>query len=421
MRASVLPWQAACACCVMVILIPCAAAAQGDPVGPEFRVNTHTTSNQRYPSVAVGGSTGDFVVVWVSSTQDGSGFGVFGQRHASAGVPVGPEFRVNTYTTDAQAFPAIASDPSANFVVLWQSRQDGSDYGIFGQRYASSGAPLGPEFRVNTYTTNLQTHPSVAADSAGNFVVVWQGGSPFAYNVFGQRYASSGTPLGPEFRVNTSAFGSQDKPSIGSDSSGNFVVVWEENGGQRITGQRYASSGAPLGPEFNVALACLPCSARTPAVASDSAGTFVVVWVSNYPYGGSNNWIFGRRFASSGAPLGTAFRVNTYQTNYQTDPAVAADASGNFVVVWASADQDGSLGGVFGQRFLGSGLPPLGPEFRVNTYTTQAQKEPAVAVDAAGNFVVTWNSYVQDGSGYGIFGQRYNMIVPVELMHFGVE
>jgi len=27
----------------------------------------------------------------------------------------------------------------------------------------------------------------------------------------------------------------------------------------------------------------------------------------------------------------------------------------------------------------------------------------------------------QGGSNYGIFGQRYNMIVPVELMHFGLE
>ena len=33
--------------------------------------------------------------------------------------------------------------------------------------------PLGPEFQVNSYTTNNQWFPSVAADDDGNFVVVW--------------------------------------------------------------------------------------------------------------------------------------------------------------------------------------------------------------------------------------------------------
>jgi hypothetical protein len=37
------------------------------------------------------------------------------------------------------------------------------------------------------------------------------------------------------------------------------------------------------------------------------------------------------------------------------------------------------------------------------------------------DFVVVWQSNTQDGSSYGIFGQRYSQIVPVELMRFGVE
>jgi hypothetical protein len=57
----------------------------------------------------------------------------------------------------------------------------------------------------------------------------------------------------------------------------------------------------------------------------------------------------------------------------------------------------------------------------VNTYTTSRQARPAVASDAPGNFVVAWESNTQDGSNYGVFGQRYSQIVPVELMHFRVE
>jgi hypothetical protein len=42
-------------------------------------------------------------------------------------------------------------------------------------------------------------------------------------------------------------------------------------------------------------------------------------------------------------------------------------------------------------------------------------------VDGAGHFVVVWTSRLQDGSAEGIFGQGYGLIVPVELMRFGVE
>src|SRR5688572_9471218 len=115
----------------------------GVPLGSEFRVNTHTTSNQLYPSVSSGG--GSFVVVWTSNLQDGSGLGVFGQRYSTPGVPLGPEFRVNTYTTGFQYLPSVASDMTGTFVVTWISQgQDGSGQGVFGQRFASTGAPAGP-------------------------------------------------------------------------------------------------------------------------------------------------------------------------------------------------------------------------------------------------------------------------------------
>ena len=50
-----------------------------------------------------------------------------------------------------------------------------------------------------------------------------------------------------------------------------------------------------------------------------------------------------------------------------------------------------------------------------------AQNGPAVGADPAGNFIVAWFGDGQDGSLYGIFGQRFGPIFPVELMHFRVE
>ena len=48
---------------------------------------------------------------------------------------------------------------------------------------------------------------------------------------------------------------------------------------------------------------------------------------------------------------------------------------------------------------------PTGPEFRANTFTSNTQAFPAVAVSAAGDFVVAWQSDLQDGDGYGQIAQ----------------
>jgi hypothetical protein len=144
-------------------------------VGAEFKANTYTTNAQQNPSVAID-SDGDFVVAWQSFGQDGSNYGIYAQRYNSSGTAQGSEFRVNTYTTNSQRNPSVAIDSDGDFVVAWQSNgQDGSNYGIYAQRYNSSGTAQGSEFRVNSYTTGHQRNHSVAIDSDGDFVVAWHG------------------------------------------------------------------------------------------------------------------------------------------------------------------------------------------------------------------------------------------------------
>jgi hypothetical protein len=407
-----------------LVLVPGTAGAQGVPVGPEFRVNSFTPGAQREPSVAAD-SAGNFVVVWQSYSQDPL-TGVFGQRYTSSGAPLGPEFRINTYTTSFQGDAAVAADGAGNFVVVWNGDlQDGSGTGVFAQRYASSGAPLGTEFRVNTYTTGSQGLPSVAIDAAGNFVVVWQGPGPgdSSYTgVFGQRYASSGAPLGAEFRVNTFTPGAQTLPKAASNASGNIVVVWQSSGQDGsedgVFAQRYAGTGERLGTEFRVNAHTTDSQAQ-PSVTADPSGGFVVVWTSLLQ-DGSDLGVFAQRYESSGAPAGLEFRINGYTTGPQSSPSVASDGSGNFVVVWVGAGPGDANDSILGQRYASSGAS-LGPEFLVNTYTTSYQNVPVLAAGAAGEFVVAWQSYTQDGSDFGIFGQRFGPIVPVQLLDFSVE
>jgi hypothetical protein len=297
-------------------------------------------------------ANGDFVVVWEgSSSQDGSASGIFGQRFDSAGDTLGTEFRVNSYTTQGQYDPSVASDASGNFVVVWEGRGQGGS-GVFGQRYDSTGGALGSEFTVTLVST--QKDPSVASDPNGNFVVVWVAG---VLDIFGRRFDSEGSPQWTEFRVNSYTLYNQSNPAVASDPSGNFIVVWTGTG----------PDDAPFG-------------------------------------------IFAQRYDSTGETLGTQFRVNSYTTSSQESPSVATDASGNSVVVWQS-DQDDPFPepswGVFGQRYDSQGASQ-GSEFHVNTFTTNYQEFPSVAATAADRFVVAWESRGQDGDSVGVFGQRFD-------------
>jgi len=391
----------------LLFLLPAMAWSQV-PVGPEFQANTYTTGPQGLPSVATA-ADGSFVVVWQSLGQDGSNYGVFGRRFDASGSPLGgSDFRINAYTTNFQRGPRVASDASGDIIVVWESLgQDGSSQGIFGRRFDSAGTPVGTEFQVNSYTTNSQAHPVVASDTNGNFVVAWASLQSGAYDIWAKRYDASGAAQGAEFRVNSYTTGAQTKPSIAADGSGNFVVVWgsqgQDGGGYGVFGRRFDAGGVLQGAEFR-ANSYTTGAQDLPAVASDAGGSFVVVWSSFGQVNGND--VFGQRFDAAGATLGAEFLVNSYTTGGQNVPSITSLSTGGFVVTWGGDYQDGGGYGVFARPYDASGTAQ-GGEFQINTYTTSTQIYPSVAADPSGNFVVLWDSTTEDGNARGVFGQRF--------------
>jgi hypothetical protein len=78
------------------------------------------------------------------------------------------------------------------------------------------------------------------------------GGDPL-YALVGRRLARDGQPLGGEFVVSDSS--SSEVPAIASDAAGRFVVVWREGpveSSPTIRGRRYAADGSALGDSFEV-------------------------------------------------------------------------------------------------------------------------------------------------------------------------
>ncbi len=389
------------------------------PIGQQFLVNTNTTSGGLYGVVAMN-STGDFLVVWNSYNQDGSSWGVYAQRYDAAGIPQGSEFPVNTYTTGAQFAPYVAMDADGDFVVTWTS-DDGWGIGVYARRYNSSGIAQGSEFRVNSYTPVTQGPATVAMDEDGDIVIAWPSWlqDDSGYAIYARRYNSAGVPQGDEFRVNTYTTDNQQSPRVALDGDGDFIVAWssdnQDGASQGVYAQRYDSTGVAQGGEFRVNTYTISRQ-FAPCVGIDPDGESVVAW-SSRGQDGSGYGVYAQRYGESGAPQGEEFRVNTHTTGDQLATSVAVDTQGNFVVVWHSFAQDGSGQGVYAQRYDSRG-EPHGPEFRVNTYTLNSQRNGTVAMDAEGDFVVAWQGYGPDGSGYDMYAQQYSVFPTINTASF---
>jgi len=381
-------------------------------VADEFKVNTYTANSQSYPSIGTA-DNGKFVIAWQGSGT-GDSFGVFAQKYNADGSSNGSEFRVNTYTANSQSYPSVAMASDGNFVIIWTSYgQDGdtTSYGnIYAQRYNVDGSANGSEFRVNTYTTNNQRNTSLGIDSLGNFIITWesdgQDGDGSSSNIYAQKYNSDGSANGSEFKVNTYTTNNQSFPSIAMSNDGKFVITWSGSGAGDSDGgifaQKYNSDGTTNGSQFKVN-SFTTNSQINPSIAMSNDGKFVISWEglddnSNYPN------IYAQKFNTDGSANGSQFMANTWTTNYQYQPSVAMADDGKFIISWASALQYGNWA-VYAQKYNADGSAN-GSEFRVENYTNDAS--PSIAMNkSTGNFIITWNG-IGNGDDAGIFAKRYD-------------
>ena len=130
-------------------------------------------------------------------------------------------------------------------------------------------------------------------------------------------------------------------------------------------------------------------------------GTSVVVW-TNYNTPGD---IRGQRFDASGAKLGSEFNVSDQRRLFGYDPAVAMDNAGDFVVSWTEIEANGDTN-VLAQKYNSDGVPVNGVvQVGVGTFR---ESDSHVAMNASGgDFVV---SYTRDTNNNNpdIYAKRYN-------------
>jgi hypothetical protein len=383
-------------------------AVEPPALGSEFLVNTTVADTQNQPAVATDAS-GNYVVVWTSRSQDGSGKGVYARLYHADGTPLSGEILVNTTTADDQDAPAVAMAPTGEFVIAWASKnQDGSGKGVYAQRFSAAGAKVGGEFLVNVTTADNQEQPTVAMAAGGQFVIAWksakQDGS--SSGVYARRFDATGASLGGEFLVNSLSTDTQDQPAAAMNATGGFVITWKSNrtdgSGAGVFARLYNAAGAPVGLQFQVNTTA-SSNQDKPTVAMNVGGSFVIAWAS-MDQDGDRRGVYARRYNAAGTAISGEFLVNTIPADDQDRPTIAMSDSGTFAIAWASRNQDGDGKAIWVRHYDASGTP-LGSA-QVNTTSVGNQDDPAIAMDASGDFVVVWQGNGV-GDAAGVFGQLY--------------
>lgn len=220
-----------------------------------------------------------------------------------------------------------------------------------------------------------------------------------------------------EFVVNSTTESIQREPVIAHDGLGNYVIVWQSENQASVNSQgdiyfQMFSANGQADESETLVNTNIDFEQERPAVAMNSPGDFIIVWASHT---GDADDIFDISAAIYRSPISSLppraeFKVNSTTLHSQTKPSVDMNDEGTSIVVWESWYQDGSDRGIYGQ-LLNSNGEKIGAEFLVNSTTEYSQARPTVKYFPNGNFIVIWESWKQDiatPDGYGIFGKIFD-------------
>lgn len=366
--------------------------AVGLPWGTPALLETGT-GDADHPEVAVD-PNGNATVVWRQS--DGSQTSIWTSDYPAGGAWSTPVLLEYDDSGDAIE-PAVATDPAGNQTAVW-AQYDGAYASIWASRRLS-GEPWGTPTLLESNNAGNAYHPEVAADQAGNVVVVWvqadQGTG--SSSVYANRYPSGG-PWETAVLIETIDTGSSAFPRLAIDPSGNATVAWRQRDGTRyrIWANRYPSGG-PWGTAQLVSISNQG-DADFHQLATDTAGNVTLVW-SQYVLGSYS--IYVRRDAASGA-WGIPEVVD--DSNARADlPALAVDALGTVTVAWRQ--QEGGGGSLFSVRASRSVSGGLWEQSVLLETGAGPARHPQVAADGGGNVTAVWEQW--DGAAWSIYAARH--------------
>ncbi|UXI65804.1 DUF11 domain-containing protein [Tahibacter amnicola] len=359
----------------------------GAPVASGQMIHPDAAGKQTRPTVATD-ADGDTVSVWFEKPTTGRLL-IQARLWDSAGLPRSAPITVNSTFVYGDQFPVVASDANGAFVVAWNTVGAWDSWShIYLRRFDRNGVPLGPDERVDGPLSRDAGSVAVAMNASGAYAVVWQHypgtGKP---EIRLRRYAASGTPLDAEQLVATSTDSTFAAPQVAMDDAGNATVVWRDDLNDGAQGDVYLRRFTATGGS-NPAIRLNYWNSgdqRDPQIAIDGAGNAVVLWYSSVYR--NRPTIEGQAVDPNGNRVGWGFTAATtlsYPQEGPSKPAIAmARGTGEFVASWLRRDGD-----IYARRFAPD-TTPRAEEVRVSDPLRDSHY-PRLAADADGDFAVVW-------------------------------
>jgi hypothetical protein len=315
----------------------------------DVRVSSHTRNNQTDAQVATL-ADGNVVVVWTSLGQDSSLQGVFARLFTPTGHPLGNEFQVNQYVLNNQRNPVVTALANGGFAIAWISelQRDSATVDVYGRVFNAFGTPVVNEFLVNNAANSFCANPSVTASPQGGFAVAWSQKE----GVVLAEPSNPSDPTGrndPSFLPAIAAFPAVIKSTNSWDV---FACFLDANGG--VTTPAFRLNSYAYGDQFGPKISRLGdqyLAVWTSLSQPDASGSAIDPWEG----------VFGQVITSTGTLVGNAdVHVNTTTVNRQVQPAVVSDGASRFLVVWSSLVADSNSAGystydLFAQQYMLSG------------------------------------------------------------------
>jgi len=405
--------------------------SQGEFLAKDFLVNNQPLKNQKNPSIAKM-SSGKFLIVWQDLRN--ANYDIYGQLYECSGDTVGTNFKMNDDPgTSSQQEPKC--DIVSGYAVCWMDKREG-DEDIFMQLYDSLGNKVNSNIKVNDDLDSIQRRPSVSMSASGYLVIVWQDKRDGDYDIYAQRFDSSGNFLGNNFKINDDTLSSyQGFPEVDSDKDGNFVVVWQDTreGYYDIYAQYCNESGERAGANFKVNDDSGNCYQGHPDVAMSSQGSVIIVWEDKR---NGDSDIYAQRYDSKGEPQGENYRVNSDSGSFeQEEPRVGTDGQRICFVwqdnrlgrndifgkvvrwSWTFVEEEGEVGGVPGDFVLYQNYPnPFNPTTTIS-FTVHGERRTengsitTTPKSVYGSQFVVHSPIHTTLTVYNILGQRVKTLV----------
>lgn len=385
----------------------------GSYLGFGVRTINYTSAGDQTVPKTILNADNSFIAVWEDdsdSTDGSSNHDIFLRGFAPGGCIGCSEFRVNIDGAGDQSSPAIAADASGNFVVAWEDDTDDNGvYQIHARGFYADGTERFSRITVNSVSAGQQRSPSIAMAPDGRFVVAWADDpdSNGNFQVLMRGFNADGTELFADKSVSDDITGVRKSPSVAMDSTGNFVVVWADdsdgNGSYQIHGRGFNHDGTS---RFNRITVNQVADGQQiePSVSMDSLGNFAVAWRDDAGSDG-NYMIKARVFSTSGTQLVSGFDVSSSAGQHRY-PSVSMNAAGGFVITWADDEDGNGQSEISAVRYNLDGSIAQA-RWTVNRVSNGEQTAPSVGYNSSGTIVFVWQDDMDGNGTYQIVGRGY--------------